>query len=350
MRLDYESTGHGSSDDTDDDLRLYFRTLRPILDGRFLQDRLSLRLQLNVVPGSPELMDLYFDWKARPSVVIRFGQFKVPFTRYRVQSRNRLTFVDWSLVSPFFGAERQIGLAVHNGYEQPGGFEYAVGLFSGTNARASHGVVLPILYGLPRDNLSDLAGDGGEHDIHPELFARLAVNNDGIALQSDTDPTGGPFRASVGFSAAYDFDADVSRDLVWRLAPELLVKYEGCSATLIGYVAGARIGPDLEVEPALTGLLVQSAWRLSNRWEVSGRVARIGLTDKMVDHARQRRWEEEPSSPAIPELEVAVRQYSLGVNCYLVEHQVKLQATVDWQLYHTDRHDVLLQTQFQLSF
>jgi hypothetical protein len=78
---------------------------------------------------------------------LRIGQCKVPFTRFRIQSFQRLTFADWPIVTKFFGGERQIGVTLHNGYEDPPVRAYVVGLLSGVNARASHGIGIATVYG-----------------------------------------------------------------------------------------------------------------------------------------------------------------------------------------------------------
>lgn len=79
------------------------------------------------------MLDFYFNYKLRGPHQARLGQVKVPFTRYRIQSFQQLTFVDWAIVSKAFGAERQMGFALHNGYEKPSRYGYVIGIFSGQN-------------------------------------------------------------------------------------------------------------------------------------------------------------------------------------------------------------------------
>ena len=73
----------------------------------FLKEALKFKLHLSTAPPSLELMDYYLNYRAKKEhLQFRFGQYKVPFTRYRIQSFQRLTFVDWSIVTRYFRAER----------------------------------------------------------------------------------------------------------------------------------------------------------------------------------------------------------------------------------------------------
>ena len=354
VRFDF-STERGDFTST-----MYFRSIRPVVSGRFLDNRLAAKLHLNIAPGSTQLMDLYFDWTERNSLRVRFGQFKVPFTRYRMQSVLQLTFVDWAITSTYFGAERQVGFALHNGYERPGKFEYVFGIFSGTNARSSHGVGIAKLHRSSLINRSDITGSGARYEFSPELFARFAYNKGGIDLASDSDPKGGPFRYSLGVSAAYNFEPDPLRNFTWRLAPELLIKYNGFSSTVIGYAGWARSADYIGAswngfgdnsELAMLGYLAQAAYRLSDRWELAGRaamvkpqkdyVALINLRPQLVDP------EEEP---VYQDPDVFPRQLSGGLNYYIEGHQAKIQLTADWQRTLDDDELFVLQTQFQLAF
>jgi len=127
------------------------------------------RLHLSPAPGSFELMDMYFNAGLTSQLQLRVGQYKMPFTRYRIQSFQRLTFVDWAIVTRYFGAGRQIGFSLHNGYEGPPRFAYAIGIFSGVIARAAHATGFPLLFGEKLTNPSDLSGSALKSEFHPVL-------------------------------------------------------------------------------------------------------------------------------------------------------------------------------------
>ena len=169
-------------------------------------------------------MDFYFNYQIGRHLQLRYGQYKVPFTHYRIRSFQRLTFVDWAITTRYFGAERQMGIALHNGYERPSECAYAFGIFTGVNARASHNTALARLYDQELPNRSDLSNPGPKAEFHPELFLHLSLNANGIRVRSDTDKERCGPRYSIGLSAAWDLDPVTGRDYVLRLAPELLIK------------------------------------------------------------------------------------------------------------------------------
>ncbi|MEW5796428.1 MAG: porin [Candidatus Zixiibacteriota bacterium] len=344
MRLDFESRDQGGTAARTEKLLGYFRTVRPVLRGNFPKHNLGFLLQINTLPGALELLDMYFDWKASRHVQFRFGQFKTPFTRYRNQSRLRLTFVDWPIVSPYFGAERQLGFSLHNGFDSPPEYEYAFGVFSGKDARASHGIGIAKVYDIDLSNPSDLTGETVKTEFNPELFVRLAYNHGGIDVSSDTDSERGPLRYSVGINGAWDLEAGRYTDFSWRIAPELLAKYEGWSLGLVGYAGGSRVGERAEVKTAMIGLLARLTYRIDSRWEVSSRFAVVHLRNDLIRDIGE-------TQGLVNETPFAIQDHSelsLGVNRYLVDHRLKLQVTVDWQRYLDDRTDLFVQTQFQL--
>jgi hypothetical protein len=59
---------------------------------------------------TPALLDLRFTLKPSDAFQFRFGQWKVPYNRERVDSSGKQQFVERSVVNPFFTADRQQGL------------------------------------------------------------------------------------------------------------------------------------------------------------------------------------------------------------------------------------------------
>lgn len=279
------------------------RRIRPTIGLTLPNQRLFLKLHLSTAPGSIELMDIYFNYKAMDRVQIRAGQFKIPFTRYRIQSFQELTFVDWAIVSPAFGAERQMGFALHNGYEKPPPYSYVFGLFSGQNARSAHAVTLPRRYGLDIGNPSDLADPDPLQDAHPELVVHLAYNARGIDVSSDTDSSRGAARWAIMLSSAWDLDPIYHEDFALRVAPEIIFKIKGFSASAIGYAGWAEVGESRVTRPVMYGGLAQAAYRLNCTYEISGRYA---VVDMRNDPFR-------------------TEEARAGVNVYLIGHQLKWQ-------------------------
>jgi hypothetical protein len=333
LRLVFDSAENVSCEceDRKNTLTMRARRIRPVISLTLPRYSLSLRLHLSTAPGSVELMDFYFDYYASADLRIRAGQYKIPFTRYRIQSFSRLTFVDWSVVTAAFGAERQMGIAIHNGYERAPRRAYVFGVFSGQNARAAHAVTFPGRFGTEGGNPSGLSDPAPREDFHPELVLHLGYNARSIDVSSDTDRTKADIRYSLMLSAAWDMDARYQRDFVLRLAPEFLAKYRGFSASAVWYAGWAEEGESRTPRHVMCGWLVQCAYRLCQRYEISGRYALFDLKD---DPLRQ-------------------DEVRAGVNVYILDHQIKWQTDfgrLEGGNIDTEQVDYILRSQMQLAF
>lgn len=375
LRAQYESRDAGPGRDRPEKLTAEARRVRLTLQGDFPQDRLAFKLHLSLGPGSLELMDMQFEYRWSKSIRIRAGQYKIPFTRYRIQSFQRLTFVDWAIVSKYFGAERQMGLTIHNGYEKPPTWAYEFGIFSGQNARASHAVGLAGIYGEPLSNPSDLAEPGPKTEFHPALFGHVSYNPGGIDVQSDSDDKNAGLRGGLGFSAGWDFDPNHLQNLTGRFAPEVLLKYRGASFTGIGYLGLVDIGCGGATRTGMTGALVQGAYRVMPRFEIAARYAVVDFTDELTSAAYDRAQaliadaRAEADSTGSPldyqQLDVVTAQYknagrvireeeiTFGFNVYIESHSLKWQNDAG-RLLHSridgDRVDYVVRSQMQLTF
>lgn len=310
-----ESEDHGVW--SSPDLTTELRRIRLGLRGRFNQDRTSFYLHLSLAPRSLELMDFLIDHRVRPGSHIRAGQYKVPFTRFRIQSFQRLTFVDWPIVTRYFGAERQIGVSIHNGYESPPRWGYVAGLFTGVNARASHGIGIPIAYGEKILNPSDLSNPGPKSDVHPEAFLHLSYHTEGMKVDSDTDPERGSLRILTALSIAWDFDPTAHQDFTQRAAAEMLAKWNGWSANAVGYAGFARIEYNEVNKLAMLGALVQTAYRINPSWEASARYAIVDYSDDLRTDIVCYTARSDATS----------RQHeaTVGINRYIIGHSFKWQ-------------------------
>jgi hypothetical protein len=365
-RLD--ATDVDLSEDRATEDRVIARRVRPTLRGHLVTRDLGYYLHLSAAPGGVELMDLYVDYAVRPSLRARIGQWKIPFTRFRIASFKDLTLVDWPIATAYFGAERQMGVALHNGYERtPRGLEYEAGVFSGVNARAAHAVGLSRLHGEAVESPSDLADPAPPASIHPELVAHAAYNLGGIDASSDTDWTGGPLRLSAGLSAAWDLDPDPAADLSLRLAPEVLAKLRQLSLGLVLYLGFARRGGSVtEQRLAMMGALAQLSYLFAQRLELAARYSVIQIDARVADSARERADGLIYAETDIERREALMAQYrdagkarreheaTLGVNLYLIGRSLKLQTDFSW-LAHDEagggrRHDLRFRSQLQLAF
>ena len=347
LRMFYRSRDEGSEKQRIDMLGMIARRIRLTLAGSLMKSALSFKLHLSTAPHSLELMDYYFNYRIRTHLHFRFGQYKVPFSRYRIQSFQQLTFVDWAMVTKYFGAGRQMGLALHNGYEKPPKWGYALGVFTGVNARISHNVGLAILYGHELLNPSDLSYPGPNVEYHPELFLHLSLNTKGIQVCSDTDKARSGPRYSIGLSVAWDIDPEPGVDYSARVSQELLFKYRGVSAFCIGYAGFSEMGASRNSHLAALGGLFQTAYRIDDRYEVSARYSIADFTTAAIDDARAQ-IEESDFDPVVREEETR-----FGVNLYIIGHSLKLQNDVG-QLRRSyseeSRIDYVVRSQFQIAF
>jgi len=342
--------------------------------GVMLPDyRLTFKLHLSFAPGSLELMDFYGDYGFRGPWRLRLGQFKTPFTRYRIQSFQRLTFVDWAVVTKYFGAERQIGLAIHNGYEKPPRWGWAAGIFTGVNARAAHAVGLNKIYGEIIGNPSDLADPAPQGEYHPELFMHASYRTGDMDIVSDTDEKRRGLRGFFAVNAAWDIDPDIYADLYLRLAPEFLVKFRGLSLAGIGFRGMVKTEPHDIVRPGIDGMLIQTAYRFYSRYEISFRYAIADFEDALVDAARKRaeeiigkaEFDAAEEKISVEELNDIKSQYgsagmtvreeeiTTGINIYFSGHSLKWQTDAGWLIHYRcddDRRDFIVRSQFQLTF
>jgi len=367
LRLSVKSKDPGGGGERDTAAEVVARRLRPTFRGTVLTPDLGYYFHLSTTPGSLEFMDLYLDYRLTDAFRFRAGQWKIPFTRYRIRSFKALTSADWAVVSKYFGAERQLGLAVHNGYEKHGALEYELGLFTGVNARASHATGLASVFGEKSPNRSDLTDPAAPSGVHPELVGHVAYNARGINTATDTDWSGGGLRYSVGLSAAWDLNADLVHDLSLRLAPEVLLKWRGLSAFAAFYMGFTRISDRsaLDQRLDLLGGLLQVSYLFFSLVEVSARYAVVHLDDSLLATARSRALGLVADASDAAAQKALTAQYknagklqtqqdvTLGVNLYLRGNSLKWQNDVtisSLDRVDGDRTNVTYRSQLQLTF
>lgn len=288
LRASYSDTQAAPTAPRAADGSVEVRRLRPMLRGSIFNGAAELFLHLNLTPGSLELLDLYAQFTLHPQARLRIGQFKIPYTQYRALAFMQLQASDWSLTSRYLGGERQMGIILHNDYERPVGFTYAVGVFSGVNARRSHGIGMGLLYGEKLQNPSDLVAPAPLGVPHPELALHMGYAQRALHPERTSDPQRGPVRLGGFFSAAYDLRPTPALDFSLRLAAEVQLKVRGLSTHAVGYVAFFNGDGRADLRPAFYGALVQTGYRLTSRWELSLRYAGVFSTAALRADARTR--------------------------------------------------------------
>lgn len=354
----FESAGFPSESEA----TLEFRRIRATLSSSFIEGRIRSRFQINLTPSAFELIDLWFSFTRFKFATFRVGQFKIPYDRYRAQSFAALSMVDWAPTTRMFGSERQIGAEML----ASGGIfnlEYSIGIFSGVNARAAHGVGIAEVYGEEPTNASDLGFGDVVSAFHPEIAARVAKNFGEINTNTNTDTLGTKvLRHSIGTGIAWDARPDPAEDLALRLSVEWLGKIRHVHMNVVSYLAWFKPWEDGRIRFGPYGFMGEVGYRFTEMWELALRYSVTALTDRLRQDART--YGEFQILNAADPAE-AMLQYgrngeqktneelALAGTSHIIGNSLKVVAEVSWQtqLWITGRrHGFRSNLQLQLLF
>ncbi|MBF0432869.1 MAG: hypothetical protein HQK83_16410, partial [Fibrobacteria bacterium] len=265
--------------------------------------------------------------------------------RYRMQSFQKLTFTDWALTARYFGAGRQAGLSIHNGYNNPSSWGYVIGVMDGVNARASFGTGIARAFGTKVTSRTLLADGHGVEEFHPEVFIHSSYKSQDMNIKSDTDEKGGSFRYSTSLSIAWDPDPVPFTDYTLKTAFDFLCKMYGLSFFTSFYLGFAELN-ETDYSPALAGYLLLSAYRLNQLFDISLRYAAVDYFGDLVQAVRQQ-------SPGTNQNTRLLQEITAGFNVYIVGHQVKWQHDAGLIFISQDERrnpDILIRSQVLVSF
>ncbi len=252
--------------------------LRADLRTSFASGALAFRAQVELAPTKLELLDYQFTSRVHEKVTLALGTGKVPFTRYRQQMVGVLHFVDWALTSRAFGAERQFGLSVSDGFSR--GVNYALGVFTGTSTRASHGLGVADAFGTAVANPSRFADFSFPEPMHAEVVGHLGWSSAEATPLVSVDRAGGPARVTALASFAVDSAPMARTDLFARFAPEVFVQVRRVSFTGVGYL-GWLLDRNGAPQLGLGGAVGEVTWA-AHRWiEVGARYAVVARLDAL---------------------------------------------------------------------
>jgi hypothetical protein len=362
MEFEYDqqfATGGFPRDNTE---TLEFRRIRFTLSSSFIEGRIQSRFQINLTPSAFELIDMWFSFTRFKFATFRIGQFKIPYDRYRAQSFASLSLVDWAPTTTMFGSERQIGAEMLAG----GGFlglEYAIGLFSGVNARAAHGVGITLVYGEVPQSPSDLGFGEVVSAFHPEIAARVARNFGEINTDTNSDTLRTKhLRHSVGAGMAWDARPEATEDLGMRLSAEWLGKIRGVHMNVISYIAWFKPWEGGQILFGPIGFMGELGYRFSLMWELALRYSITYLTPWLRSDARSYGQSQILSSTDPIE---AVAQYGRNGDqttnaelvaagtAHIIGNSLRVVAQIAWlsQLWDTGlRNGIRINMQLQLLF
>jgi hypothetical protein len=286
MEFKYDQQLAGAGVERDSTETLEFRRIRTTLSSSFIDGRIRTRFQINLTPSAFELIDMWFSFTRFKFATFRVGQLKIPYDRYRAQSFAALSLVDWAPTTRMFGSERQIGAEIL----ASGGFlglEYAFGIFSGVNARASHGVAINEVYGNTPNNPSNFGSGEVVTSFHPELVGRVAKNFGQINTDTNSDVTGSEkLRHSVGTGIAWDARPVATQDLGLRLSTEWLGKISHLHINVISYLAWYKPWQGGKMLFGPMGFMAETGYRFSLMWELALRYSMTYLTPWLRSDSR----------------------------------------------------------------
>jgi|GEM_PF-1418990 len=286
LEFDYQQQYAGGGATKSNSETLEFRRIRTTISSSFIEGRIRSSFQLSLTPSSLELIDMWLALTRAKFATLRVGQFKIPYDRYRAQSFAALSFIDWAPTTRMFGSERQIGAEVL----ATGGFwnlEYAAGIFTGVNARASQAVGISDVYGVTPPNPSALGSGTIVSEFHPALVGRVAKNFGAINTDTNSDATREKeLRQSVGAGVAWDARPTPTLDLGLRLSAEWLAKIRGFHFNVISYLAWFPPWQGGKILFGPMGFMGEVGYRFSLLWELAIRYSATYLTPWLRSDAR----------------------------------------------------------------
>jgi len=232
--------------------------------GFILSKDLTYKFVADFGKGDTLLVDGVVDYAFSRDFRFRVGQFKRPYSRQFMASATGLQQVDRALTDKAFGVGRDIGVAIHNGYEKSPELEWVLGVFDGTGDKPHYDVqtdVNGLVIGVSRTNIpmrfrpviaarvgynyGDMAGEGyRESDLHPEKGLRFGVAASGVVDLGIDDETG-------SISADVDFILKTSGFAASGAFFLRTLTGEGSGLDALGFLLQAGYVIDGAVEPSL---------------------------------------------------------------------------------------------------
>ncbi len=363
LEFDYEQQFPGAGLEKDASETLQFRRIRLTLSSSFIDGRIQSKFQINATPSAFELIDMWLAFTRFKFATMRIGQFKIPYDRYRAQSFAVLSFVDWAPTTRMFGSERQIGIETL----ASGDFlnlEYAFGIFTGVNARASHGVGIAEVYGEVPQNPSELGSGEIVTEFHPELAGRVAKNFGEINTDTNSDLIGTKqLRHSLGVGFAWDARPNPTEDLALRLSAEWLGKIRHLHINVVTYLAWYEPWQGGKIRFGPLGVMGEVGYRFTWLWELAARYSITYLTPWLRSDARSYGEAQIASATDPEEAQAAQAQYgengdqitraelAIATTAHIIGNSLKMALELAWQneLWAQGRRDglgITLQLQF----
>lgn len=294
----------GIEDDSADTASFDLRRVRAIFSGNLLNKQFSYKVQndFRSSGGGGQLKDAWLQWNS-DSANVRWGQFKVPFSRQENVSSAELQFIDRSIVNDIFAPSRHMGAMVHGPIGD--GISYAVGAFNGESV--GEGINQP---GVDNDLAVDAAisadfgdyGSRGHEGDHRKDKSSTAFTT-GVAVIYG-EGTGDPLQSdTVDDFQRFDLNVDAG-----MRSNGLSVQTEFYYSTIDLDSIDGDAG-----EGDLFGFYVQSGYMLDENWEPAVRFSYFAPDEDISD---------------IDDID----EFNVVLNYYINGHNLKLQTGVTFEV------------------
>lgn len=259
------------------------------------------------------ILDAVAKWHITPNLSLWIGQTKLPGNRERVISSQKMQFVDRSLLNSRFNIDRDAGLQLHHEHQLGTIILREIGSLS---------------MGEGRDITINNSG-GYDYTGRFEILPLGDFESEGDYVGSDISREENP---KLSLAATFDYNDDATREQgqlgdflsdtrdLRTLFVDAMFKYNGFSAMAEYANRKAPDGPvvlvdefgDVE-ETFVTGdaFNIQAGYLFPTNWEVAGRYTNYEPTNVTA---------------LTPE-----KQYTLGINKYIVGHSLKVQGDATLQ-------------------
>jgi hypothetical protein len=229
LNVDSQDTGAESRQDK---WAFSINRARLTFSGHAFTKRLEYKFQSDFGKGLVTLKDFYIDGGLADEVWLRVGQWKRPFSRQQINSSGNLELVDRAITDKQYDQGRDVGITLHNGYEDSPELEWNVGVWNGTGEKS---VFTP--------TIDEMTGEvtGGSFsnvpkDFMPLFVGRVGYNANGLKGYSEADLEGGDLRWGVGAAVWIEGDVDGGDNEQHQATIDGVVKVNGIAASLAGFL------------------------------------------------------------------------------------------------------------------
>jgi len=283
--LDYEADPAIAGDDPDtvpvetsyeddDTLGWDFRNIRLQVSGDLGHDY-SYRVSFDLASGSASLRDAYVDWKITDGIKGRWGQYKVPFVRSGLISKQKLLFLERTNIGDRLGY-RELGVMVSGQFEM-------------------------VNFWVNAQNEGPDGGDGVGKDMFYNARVTVDIMGDGVAMIEGAYGAGDAMGLSLG--AAIGDDSFQDNGLIWALEAALTSGPLSVAAELVDF--DEDLGDNTPWD-------VTASFMFAEMYEVA---------------ARYEDYDTDADETA----------YAIGLNRYIAGHDIKW--TLEYRHFDTDAAD-----------